>query len=206
MRYEKKFILEKYDLAQLRAWILLHTAAFRVTFPKRLVQNIYFDTYDFQALEENLAGVSDRKKYRVRWYNDDTQAAMLECKIKKGLLGEKKTWKLEDLPSNLLENLTILTKNVEDLTHLKLQATSINRYEREYYESFDGRFRLTIDYNIQYQQPDTKNAFAVQLETPIVLELKYDAAYEEEAETLFQSFPLRQSRHSKYVNGMTNAR
>jgi SPX domain protein involved in polyphosphate accumulation len=202
MRYEKKFILEKYDLAQLRAWIMLHTAAFRVAFPKRLVQNIYFDTPDFQALEENLAGVSDRKKYRVRWYNDETQAAILECKIKKGLLGEKKTWKLDNLPSNLLENLSVLTKNVEAITTLKLQPTSINHYEREYYESFDRRFRLTIDYNIQYQQPDYKNAFPVHIETPVVLELKYDATHEEEAEKLFRSFPLRQSRHSKYVNGV----
>lgn len=44
------------------------------------VKSLYFDTHDDRCYYENLAGVDDRKKYRIRIYNDDTDIIKLECK------------------------------------------------------------------------------------------------------------------------------
>ncbi len=45
-----------------------------------IVKSLYFDTDDDRCYHENLTGVDDRKKYRIRIYNDDTSVIKLECK------------------------------------------------------------------------------------------------------------------------------
>lgn len=45
-----------------------------------VVKSLYFDTYDDQCYYENQAGVDNRKKYRIRTYNDNTDVIKLECK------------------------------------------------------------------------------------------------------------------------------
>lgn len=44
------------------------------------VKSLYFDTYDDRCYHENQAGVDNRKKYRIRIYNEDTSVIKLECK------------------------------------------------------------------------------------------------------------------------------
>lgn len=44
------------------------------------VRSLYFDTHDDRCYYENQAGVDDRKKYRIRIYNDDINVIKLECK------------------------------------------------------------------------------------------------------------------------------
>lgn len=44
------------------------------------IRSLYFDTFDNQCYRQNEAGVDDRKKYRIRIYNDDPDVIKLECK------------------------------------------------------------------------------------------------------------------------------
>lgn len=44
------------------------------------VSSLYFDTIDDRCLSENLAGTDNRKKYRIRTYNHQTDEIRLECK------------------------------------------------------------------------------------------------------------------------------
>lgn len=48
------------------------------------IRSIYFDDYWNTAYEEKLMGISDRKKYRIRFYNDQDDVIHLECKRKSG--------------------------------------------------------------------------------------------------------------------------
>lgn len=44
------------------------------------VKSLYFDTYDDRCYYENRVGADNRKKYRVRIYNNNPDVIKLECK------------------------------------------------------------------------------------------------------------------------------
>lgn len=54
-----------------------------------LIRSLYFDTPADKALREKLDGVSEREKFRIRFYNGDPSVMHLEKKIKRGGLGCK---------------------------------------------------------------------------------------------------------------------
>lgn len=54
-----------------------------------LVSSLYFDDYDQSALFDKLRGTSDRKKFRLRVYNNQSNVIKLERKIKRNNLTEK---------------------------------------------------------------------------------------------------------------------
>ena len=70
-RHEVKFAAYATAIrGMLRHWLHMHPAGFFSPYPERQVNNVYFDTWDYRAYAENLAGVSERSKVRYRWYGD----------------------------------------------------------------------------------------------------------------------------------------
>ena len=55
------------------------------------IRSLYFDTINDDALEEKIAGVGNRKKYRIRIYNFSDRVIKLECKSKYGDLISKQS-------------------------------------------------------------------------------------------------------------------
>ena len=53
------------------------------------IRSLYFDDRHYSAYEEKMAGVADRAKYRIRYYNYDTRQIRLEKKEKHGNLTRK---------------------------------------------------------------------------------------------------------------------
>lgn len=99
MRYERKYRIEELDRFAVRTVIDGHPVSFRKLFPDRQINNIYLDTRDMSYFRENLSGVGQRRKYRIRWYGSDLEQVskpVLEIKIKDGELGEKVSAKLPD--------------------------------------------------------------------------------------------------------------
>ena len=97
-RYELKLVTPEIELATVRSWVRLHPAGFRTAFPPRRVNSIYLDTPGYRNLSENLAGMPDRQKLRLRWYgqmSDVVENPMLEMKIKEGHMGRKRQQKLD---------------------------------------------------------------------------------------------------------------
>jgi hypothetical protein len=86
-----------------------------------------------------------------------------------------------------------------------LEAVLVNRYYRWYYATVDGRFRVTVDtkmsfYNIRrlhnpflYHSRDHEN---------IVVELKYNAEFDPDADRVSRRFPFTLTKNSKYVQGI----
>lgn len=100
MRYERKYRIENLGLTEVRQALRSHPLSFRKLFPDRQVNNIYLDTSDLHFFQENLEGVAERRKYRIRWYGSDlslAQAPVMEVKLKHGELGEKLMLDLEDI-------------------------------------------------------------------------------------------------------------
>ena len=66
------------------------------------IRSLYFDTINDSALEEKIAGVGNRKKYRIRIYNFSDKVIKLECKSKYGDLISKQS---VTIPRDLCEQL-----------------------------------------------------------------------------------------------------
>jgi hypothetical protein len=204
-------------LPEVRAWIQLHPALFGVTFAPRQVNNIYLDTHAANDLNAHLSGVARRQKLRYRWYGEDHTAARgsLELKCRSGNLG----WKLL-VPIPQTFDLSRLSW-YEWMEQLRIQAsgpavawlsdierpTLINAYRREYFESAEDQIRLTIDHPMRAYDQTAYSAPNFSFGIPsdqVIVEIKAPLAYWERLPDLLSRFPLRTSRNSKYVSGMTS--
>ncbi len=91
-RFERKWVFNKIDKETLLSNLINSKLFFREQFKERTVNSIYFDTLNFKSALDNLNGVSDREKFRVRWYGKNLELLdepILENKIKKNFQGYK---------------------------------------------------------------------------------------------------------------------
>jgi len=214
-RFEIKFVGYSVLYDTLVNWLQLHPIGFRVPYPDRQVNNVYFDTYDYDAYAENLSGASARTKVRYRWYGQSQTPASgtLEVKRKRNYFGWKLRYNVHylryapkaswhDIRRAMVEQVPIEAKHWLDTNPLPVL---INRYYRNYFVSADGKVRATIDTHQQvWDQRFTSrpnfNHRASSADT-LVVEFKFDRKDQHLANQTLQGIPLRVSRHSKYVNG-----
>ncbi|MEZ4986542.1 MAG: polyphosphate polymerase domain-containing protein [Saprospiraceae bacterium] len=205
MRYEKKYRIDGLPEAWVLQAIRMHPAGFQSLFPPRQVNNIYFDTPDLDAFQQNTAGVVNRRKHRLRWYGTDYATLhdpVFEIKIKDGEMGTKEN---TALPTTQWTSLRNTFKQIDALKYLPQRPVLVNRYQRTYWGSQDGRFRITVDQNLQFAPfswvaPPGNSQFLT--DQAIVLELKYDLTDDNDAQFIFQHLPFRQTKNSKYVTGI----
>lgn len=216
-RYERKFTVPlHHKVSRIEATVKQNNYLFREVYYQRQVNNIYFDTADYIDYFDNVLGVSDRKKIRIRWYGDtlgEIKNPVLEIKIKKGLVGDKWSYKLKpfvldnkftsrsiqkifkesNLPLPILESTKLVT------------PTLLNSYSRKYYLSANNKFRITVDFNLLYYKIDKQfnnfNFAAIRDENKII-ELKYPIDDDKTAQQITTQFPFRLNKNSKYVNGV----
>lgn len=216
LRYELKLTCSAQQLSQAQAWIRLHPAGFRTTYPTRQVNSLYFDTHQHHSLHDNLAGLSGRQKLRLRWYgplNSHIECPTLELKIKENLLGTKKQQILGcplDLTMPYSEILPIVrsTAGVEWQAKLGIacKPTLLNSYTRDYLATPDQQVRITLDYDqVAYGQ---QMAARPNLNRPllgqdmVVIEVKGPPEEVSRLEEIMSQFPISRGRNSKYVRGM----
>lgn len=214
-RYERKFLVSDMIFQNIEQQIRFHPSSFSPIFQPRFINNIYLDTVAFDFFFDNVHGKSNRLKVRVRWYGDMMGSVIkptLELKLKSGLLGNKISFPLE--PFSFNENFTSQSLlHVFNLSNLpdwalellkQIRPTMFNRYRRKYLMSFDQRFRLTMDNNLEYYSYNnsSSNLFGKYSNEDCIIELKYDNHYENEASTVTNLLPFRLTKSSKYVNGV----
>ena len=216
-RYERKFTIpDNFKLHTVESIVKQNSFLFNEIFNERQVNNIYFDTLNFQDYFDNVLGVSDRKKIRIRWYAEtfgEIKKPVLEIKIKKGLVGDKWSYKLKpfkldvdftssyiqsifeesDLPLPILESLK------------QVSPALLNSYSRKYYLSASKKYRITIDFNLLYYKIDKRFNnfnFAPNKDENKIIELKYGLEDDNYANSISTQFPFRLNKNSKYVNGV----
>lgn len=205
-RFERKYKIEGIEAQTVRSNLMMHPAGFTELFVDRRVNNIYFDTIDLTTFHQNVAGINQRKKFRMRWYGYDMTkmpAPQFEIKIKHNELGTKEVTKCDQLQLKELEKITaIVNKNSKNFA--PLFPVLMNSYERSYMMSADGRFRITIDRKLQYYSMMGKTEFHGYLieEPGIILEVKYEEEDDQKAAFILQNLPYRHTKSSKYVNGV----
>ena len=157
-RYERKFVINNLDLAQILVAIYRSKFYFKDIFNSRIVNSIYFDDVNLSSINENLDGISEKTKIRIRWYGDSKiiKNPILEIKKKREFYVNKET-----IPLNI-DNLTFLNdknlyflenymNNLDFLKKInvkkKLILVSSTHYKRKYFLSANNLIRATLDGN-----------------------------------------------------------
>lgn len=206
MRYERKYKIDNVSLAVVEQSLLLHPAGFRKIYPDRQVNNIYFDTLGLQTFHENVDGIAQRKKYRVRWYADDPfqiKKPIFEIKIKNNQVGTKKSTVFDEFSLDQLDDVTHQVKK-QDIDFAKLVPVLQNSYQRSYYGTSDGQYRITIDRNLCYFSYLMSSKFDryTTRDAGIVMEVKYDQTVDNSTNRIMPFIPYRLTKSSKYVTGV----
>ena len=215
-RYEIKFTTNEYSYIDVIRILKLHPSLFREIFHARTINNVYFDSEDLLFYHENKEGLAKRTKYRIRWYGNTGGKIkpVLEKKMKFGVVGTKPQYPLNDAHYHdlvnqkklhkLLVNSNLDKRVVEELQ--SLQPIIANSYDRRYFLCANAKFRMTIDYDLQYyslKQYENMYRFRKKINAEkTVLELKFAKENLKEVSELTQNLPFRVSKNSKYVDAV----
>lgn len=203
-RYERKYVFDNTDIETLIVNLYNCNFFFRDHYPKREVNSIYFDK-DYISLIENIEGISNRQKLRLRWYGNSSKinSFYIEEKIKENFLSKKKRQEI-----NLKKKINLFKDNERN----KYLISRINpdydpivfiNYDRLYFVSDLFPIRATIDFNLSSVKFFNKKLITEKnIFKNIILELKYDLNFDDNFRSKINKLNLRFSKNSKYVNSI----
>jgi VTC domain. len=224
MRYELKMTFPK----EKRDWVLecLSESEFgiREIFMQRKVNNIYLDTLNYSDFLGNFHGDAARPKFRIRWYGDsftNVKNPVLEMKYKQGLLGGKKTMAFPPFRSDetfcwsevrqtLQKQMRAIPAEEVYLLNEVLARDPVlfSAYERRYFETFSGKCRVTLDWDLVYYNPEIAFAGRDDLfaskDNIVVVEVKCEEDASKDAQKLVNALGFRLTKNSKYVAGVVS--
>ena len=179
------------------------------------IRSLYFDTINDDALEEKIAGVGNRKKYRIRIYNFSDRVIKLECKSKYNDLISKQS---VTIPRDLAEQL--IAGDPEGLQRMRhplfhdvfremrtrlLRPAVIVDYVREAYIHPAEEVRITFDKQLRtgLYSSDMFNPMLPTypvFDDPVeILEVKYDEFLPSYLQSVLSGVTAQRSAVSKYT-------
>ena len=201
-RLEKKFVYENGDDSYK---FFLISGMFKKTFPQRIVNSIYFDNDIYQDVWDNINGFGNRKKIRLRWYDDiKNSKVFIEEKKKINFVTKKNVQKIGVFKN--FENLMSFVgsyefKKIDAMLNKKinLKKTLLIRYQRNYYELPNKKLRVTIDKDLTIFKKYPSQFIKIDKN---IVELKYDVKNSNYVNSFIKNNFLnnRNQKFSKYVN------
>ena len=217
LRHELKYLITPAELSVLRG-VLKPITQFDPNGDENneyIIRSLYFDTINDDALMEKIAGVGNRKKYRIRIYNFSDRVIKLECKSKYGDLISKQS---VSIPRDLAEQL--IAGDPEGLQRMRhpllhdvyremrtrlLRPAVIVDYVREAYLHPAQEVRITFDkqlrtglYSTDILNPSLPT-YPVFDDPVEVLEVKYDEFLPAHLQTVLSGITAQRSAVSKYT-------
>jgi hypothetical protein len=175
------------------------------------ISSLYFDDYYDTDLNDTISGNPNRKKMRIRIYDDNFETIKLEVKYKSYSRVDKKScnitkdemfslingnpikWGNKDSPRNLFN---------EKILSSMLRPKVIVTYERSAYLYKFGNTRITFDKNVRSSRNiemfGDKNLYYDDIEDNKILEVKYDEFIPDFVSLVLSSDSIRQISFSKY--------
>jgi len=217
-RYELKFNAKSSSYCDVINAIETDGAFYHRPYEPRIINNIYFDTCDLDAFQQNVSGATSRSKLRLRWYGDTAspESSALELKLRRNRYG----WKLQDpvkfgcslldFDYRELERLLIAQLDGEMALHLLHSPipTLLNTYKRDYFLSADSKVRVTVDQEMRFFDQRFSDRVSMNREgiSPALIVVEYKSAVENAAdlEQAIKSVRLARTRNSKYVIGVSS--
>lgn len=182
-RQEQKFFLDYNHLS-----FVLSKYNANVSYPRRIVNSIYFDTDDFNFYYDGEEGVVPRSKIRIRWYGD------MHTIPRKIMLEHKQTlanYKIKSSEPYIFTTLKNVSDHISKFYGLNLRPKCQVTYSRIYYENMDS-IRFTFDENIKFKNIDS-NVFHCCNDS--VFEIKFEG---ENSHYFTSDLGDRMVRYSKY--------
>ena len=81
-RYERKFLLDKFSINSLEDLIQYTPCDLYEKYQERKVNSIYYDNSNFSLAYENIDGIFNRSKIRVRYYGNSNKLSSPKLEIK----------------------------------------------------------------------------------------------------------------------------
>ena len=214
MKYRVKRLERKWTYFNVNNLILYNALTrsnffFSVQYPKRKINSLYFDDLNYSSINENLDGVSEKKKYRIRWYGSKNKFnnPIFEIKIKKNFESYKGFFDLKELNDLFIfkyENLNLVKEflNNQHKFNKIIHPVLTTHYDREYFISNNGLVRATLDYNLQSVFVKENNDLNINRNyySNTILEIKYDINLDNYVRENLKNISSRLSRNSKFVN------
>ena len=189
-RHEVKHIITPGDAAAIRA----NLTAVATLDPHAAengsycIRSLYFDDPLDTALHEKLDGVNERRKFRIRYYNDDLSYIMLECKMKRDGVGCKPQARLTleetgkiirgDISWMPASGRPLLVALYADMKTRLLRPKTVVQYRRVPFIYAPGNVRVTIDWDIRTGTPGDflkPDGLTLPVEDNVILlEVKWD--------------------------------
>ena len=218
-RFEKKYILNNLQVEQLKHRLSPIMKLDPILSGKEFysIRSLYFDDYCDTSFKQVINGISKRYKYRIRFYNGNTDYIMLEKKFKINNMTKKISCKLtkeqvEDIINN--RNINIDKSNPKLLNEFYLMIKTrglrpkvIIDYDRIPYVYDAGYVRITFDYNLSCSYDFDKLFESDILRIPLmeegntILEVKYNDFIPDYIRFSLQLNELYRTSYSKYGNG-----
>jgi hypothetical protein len=214
-RFEIKYEVHNQNFFRIYSNFLKKFRIFK-EYETREVFSLYYDDINLNSLFDNVTGVSDREKFRLRWYDkeENISNANFEIKKKKNKLTTKEVIKLnkkiekkdleylflrKDVFDKYFQNKLIneiFLKKINDLIKPKL----FTNYKRDYFK-FDNNLRFTFDYSINFKLYNDK--FEIwKKDDKSIIEVKCVESKLNNYIKILKDIPLIAKRNSKYVKGM----
>lgn len=180
------------------------------------VRSLYFDTVNQKDYIEKLEGVEQRKKIRMRIYDESTDTVKLECKQKSGALQHKESLlisrgdavrymegdygSLLDYPEELAWRLYC------DMALGCYRPAVIVEYERCAYMYGEYNTRVTIDRHVRSSELsldlfDQDPSWVHTIEDAVILEVKFNERLIEPIKKILAKYHLTNVSVSKYGSG-----
>ncbi|MBM7642003.1 polyphosphate polymerase domain-containing protein [Streptococcus loxodontisalivarius] len=222
-RIETKYIVAKEDLDALLTDLKVYLV--EDDYPTSTISNIYFDTEDFQVIQDSIAKKNHREKIRMRTYLANPQAdsqVFLEIK-KKDQEGVGHKFRLVSTPSAitaLLENgqvdSSITDQDLLDEIHELRQRYDglkprmyiyYDRYSLKEKHSIKGysstKVRVTIDQNLTYRDHDVSlfngnDGQALLDEGYVIMEIKAPGQQPKWLADILEEHGIEAQKFSKY--------
>lgn len=190
------------------------------SFPSRTVNSLYFDSPNFFSASSNMAGDTNRNKFRIRWYDEKLENKILknsilnfEIKIKKNDISKKNTYtflnhnikkKFESNNYYLRSRVNSFLKDCAYSEFDYLRETIFIKYRRMYFENILNRqIRITIDESISYKSIFEGSNYNLHSTDYVIAEIKFPYNCKELTSKLIMNFPFRKTRFSKYLSCMS---
>lgn len=180
------------------------------------ISSVYFDDYNKTSYTQVKNGISNRWKYRIRFYNYDDSYIKLEKKHKINGLTNKTSVKItREMLDNILNNNIKVEENNDKLLNefiVKMKKDLLRpiiciEYDRIPYVYKLGNVRITLDYNIRYTNKyddlfnENKKVYYLKEK---ILEVKYNELIPDFIRYRLELNHLEQISFSKFNNCIDN--
>ncbi len=178
------------------------------------IRSLYFDDYSDRFLYENISGVDERTKWRIRIYDQNDRFISLERKIRKSDMVAKQSCPInkmtfEEIMAGTIGiepgNPQLLNLFVREIKTRALHPAVIVEYERTPFVCAEGNTRVTIDRNIRssselgaFLENRSLISRPVLLSGQNLLEVKYDMFLPDQIAHAVEHGRMRRETFSKY--------